>query len=612
MDFKLFMNSVEENLSLIKTEEELRNWIRNYARSIPEEERGSFLEQIQIRKSRSHNEILQELTDWCAKIEEGEITLSCSGYEEYGESWRDRDWVTEYEDPMGIGAQLKCYYEEAEQAVYDRDYESAGQMYWSLGVLNITADDVYGGEPAELGIEEMVSENLVSLNLKQIASLTLYSTYQAYELPERIPKLYGFFSWHMFENIGIEDMMSAGREPLQEINEFLEAWITYLREQNDSYTSRLLIEAVTFRGGTEGLLEEAKRTANQHPRLYIQVLEQFLQDGAWNRLRDEGMEALRRMNRNMEICDMAARMTAAAATHTGDSKTAVEALKEALCSKPTAANYFRILTCGDGCGRDDMKSVLELAEQMQQEQKERKKKMNKQWKVFDELTERCYTDMIRNTVNMVNWNSSFKLLTEIISDGRAGNPDFAKELYLLDDETDYEHDLQGWMEDYLGELEIREMYAELESVCRKLLGMFAWEEESPSDIRFLLASALEGQGKTQESLNLCREWTAKEPDNPYAVAALVYAKMNANDLEGAEEIVKQHISDSAVCDEDNDVIFAAAVRLYQKNGNKEMEKKMDNAREEYDKKLGAYLMGLGDEFEFGDEEEFVDDELPFN
>ena len=339
-------------------EEELRNWIRNYARSIPEEERGSFLEQIQIRKSRSHKEILQELTDWCAKIEEGEITLSCSGYEEYGESWWDRDWVTEYEDPMGIGAQLKCYYEEAEQAVY------------------ITADDVYGGEPAELGIEEMVSENLVSLNLKQIASLTLYSTYQAYELPERIPKLYGFFSWHMFENIGIEDMMSAGREPLQEINEFLEAWITYLREQNDSYTSRLLIEAVTFRGGTEGLLEEAKRTANQHPRLYIQVLEQFLQDGAWNRLRDEGMEALRRMNRNMEIRDMAARMTATAATHTGDSKTAVEALKEAFCSKPTAANYFRILTCGDGCGRDDMKSVLELAEQMQQEQKERQKQDN--------------------------------------------------------------------------------------------------------------------------------------------------------------------------------------------------------------------------------------------
>lgn len=32
-------------------------------------------------------------------------------------------------------------------------------------------------------------------------------------------------------------------------------------EETDSYTSRLLIEAVTFRSGTDGLLEEAKRNA---------------------------------------------------------------------------------------------------------------------------------------------------------------------------------------------------------------------------------------------------------------------------------------------------------------------------------------------------------------
>lgn len=71
MDFKSFMNTVEENLSLIKTEDELRNWIRNYARSIPEEERGSFLEQMQTRKPRSHKEILKELTD-CWKRQSGQ------------------------------------------------------------------------------------------------------------------------------------------------------------------------------------------------------------------------------------------------------------------------------------------------------------------------------------------------------------------------------------------------------------------------------------------------------------------------------------------------------------------------------------------------------------
>lgn len=63
-------------------------------------------------------------------------------------------------------------------------------------------------------------------------------------------------------------------------------------------------------------------------------------------------------------------MTAAAAMYTGDGRNAAEALKEAFCSKPTAANYFRVLTCSaDGCRRDDMKSALKLADRMQREQK---------------------------------------------------------------------------------------------------------------------------------------------------------------------------------------------------------------------------------------------------
>ena len=38
-----------------------------------------------------------------------------------------------------------------------------------------------------------------------------------------------------------------------------------------------------------------------------------------------------------------------------------------------------------------------------------------------------------------------------------------------------------------------------------------------------------------------------------------------------------------------------------------MEKKMDDILEEYDKKLGEYLTGLGEE-----DLEFIDDEMPFN
>lgn len=167
--------------------------------------------------------------------------------------------------------------------------------------------------------------------------------------------------------------------------------------------------------------------------------------------------------------------------------------------------------------------------------------------------------------------------------------------------------MQGWLEDYLDELDVHEMYLELETVCRKLLKLFAWREEYPSEIRFLLASALGNRGKTEEARKYCEDWEADEKDNPLAAAALIYAKIREKDFEGAEEVVRRYITEDTVCTEENDVIFTAALRLYKERGNKEMEKKIDDALEQYDEKLGEYLMGMEEE-----EFDFMDDELPFN
>lgn len=171
----------------------------------------------------------------------------------------------------------------------------------------------------------------------------------------------------------------AGGEPLEQMDAFLEAWISYLREQNDRYTSKLLMEAVTLRGGDEGLLEEAKRTANRHPQLYIQILDKFFRNEDWRKLKEEGMEALGLMDRRMEIRDKAARMAASGAMHMGDHVSAREALKEAFYSKATAANYFRIITCesqedesdcltqGQSGSAVGTREILEQTEQLQKE-----------------------------------------------------------------------------------------------------------------------------------------------------------------------------------------------------------------------------------------------------
>lgn len=346
MEFKIFMKTVEQEIAKFKSESEIKEWLANYARTIPEKERESFLTHFQKRKERTHNELLKTVTDWCQKIDNEEITLSYSEYESYGEGYWDRDWVTEYEDPAGIGKQLERFYDLAEQCVYDRDYKTASLIYWNLGTLQVAAEsDEDWGDSVELGIEEMVSEELISVDSKRIAALTLYSAYQSSKPDVRAQKIYGYFSWGMFKEIRIEDMLSAGTEALEQVDEFMESWITYLREQTDRYTARLLEEAVIYQKGTEGLLEEAKRCANQHPRLFIEVLEKFYSDEKWDRLRTEGIEALKLMDRKMKIRGKAARLAAAGARKINDRENEKYACIEAFYSEYSSENFLRMITC---------------------------------------------------------------------------------------------------------------------------------------------------------------------------------------------------------------------------------------------------------------------------
>lgn len=54
MDFKVFMRSVEQEIEKIKSESELREWIQDYARTIREEDRETFLKQFQKKERYTH------------------------------------------------------------------------------------------------------------------------------------------------------------------------------------------------------------------------------------------------------------------------------------------------------------------------------------------------------------------------------------------------------------------------------------------------------------------------------------------------------------------------------------------------------------------------------
>ena len=231
---------------------------------------------------------------------------------------------------------------------------------------------------------------------------------------------------------------------------------------------------------------------------------------------------------------------------------------------------------------------------------------SKKWNEFQKLTEKCYACLAGIEKDHGCWQKAFEVLKEIIADVRSSQPEHFAELYQLDEDTDFRYDIEGWLEDYLDEIDMREEHEKTLEVCDDLLGMFQWEVEKPSNINFLKASALEKLGRNEEALQFCRQWMVREPDNVMAVAANIYADIKSHDFEDAENLIKKHIHEETCCTEENDILFTAASAFYKASGNKKEQKRMERALEEYEEELEKYLMGLDDEDLL-----FDDDDDPF-
>lgn len=229
--------------------------------------------------------------------------------------------------------------------------------------------------------------------------------------------------------------------------------------------------------------------------------------------------------------------------------------------------------------------------------------LNKKWKKFDQLTGKCYLNMIGAEKDGSCWGQAFELMKEIILEERKSNPEFAYELELIDEITDYAFDIQGWLEDCLDEIDMKEDYEALLKMCNDLLDLFGWPEYTGSDIKFRKATVLRDLGRTKEAVEFCKEWMQKEPENIVAATAGVYAFIGVKEYNDAEKIVDKFIADKMTCLEENEIMFIAASRLYEATRKMKEKKEIDKAIEKYDEQVEEYFMNLAfDE----------DGELPFD
>lgn len=192
--------------------------------------------------------------------------------------------------------------------------------------------------------------------------------------------------------------------------------------------------------------------------------------------------------------------------------------------------------------------------------------MEKLWKRLEQQMAQSYEGMVKEDSDMMVWNRAFETLTEIVEYGRRKYGDFAKELFILDGSTDFIFDLKVWLDDYMEFLEQEEEQEQLEKVCRRLLGLFAWEQASASEIRFRLALTMLSLNKKKESVDFCERWYGQDENDPSAATALIYAWIADGRFRDAQKVADFWLDKEDGYTEENAEVFGAAALLHNISG----------------------------------------------
>lgn len=342
MNYNEFMKSVDEKLATM-SEKEKTKWIYNIARAVNEHDRSRFLNSIDGKKEyRLAIYDKDELEEWCKKIEAGKIYFECNGYEEYGQDYWDNDFVYEYYDPFEIENKLSSTFKVAEDLLFQKEYKQASDLYELLLNMHFSVLDIDTEEWSEMGIEEIIDNELINIDIKPIILNVMYVIFQTDTGKERAVDLYNYLTWDICEHIKIEEIFITGPEELSGIDSFMEEWICFLKDEEGDKSGELLLEACLYQGGISCLFKAARVEFSRHPVLYKYACEYLFNENRDLECEKLGLEAISLISENLIIRGKIAEITSKAATRLKHTDVVEKCYEAVFYSHSTLNNYLQL------------------------------------------------------------------------------------------------------------------------------------------------------------------------------------------------------------------------------------------------------------------------------
>lgn len=350
MKLPQFLNCVDENVNN-SNHAKLAAFIHEIARKLPEEKREDFLSFLQNIDDESinndgKNEVIKQIEETITKLDkisQGEVTLDSEFNEEYDDWYNpDADEYIFYDRDrllVDINKAICLIHQSVDMDLFDKGYQLCERL---LKLEVNSTGDYFELYSSSLTLKQLYQHELICVDYPELKKECIYLAYMANNISNRAENMYNFFNYFNDNELSLDEIAKMGNHELINFNEFLPLWIDYLGNKTDHCTSKLLNEALLMVNDNEVLLNTARKFKDDHPELYLQLLELNKDNDLDEKMLDIGLEAINVLSNEMLIRSKIALLTAYYADKL--SKTAIKenCWLEAFKSDTSITNYMRL------------------------------------------------------------------------------------------------------------------------------------------------------------------------------------------------------------------------------------------------------------------------------
>lgn len=293
MEYREYMEAVKQLIDDMN-EKEKTEWLFAYAKSISNQDREKFVNDLKNIKKQDTNFNKKEFDCFIDDVNNKKSIIFYD--DEYYDYDYKYDFEIDYYDNDCIGYKAKYYFEIANDLLFSYCFDDAYYIYSRLFTLDIILRNEDIDENEYITFIELIEKDIVHINA--IEFLKGYG-YLLLLIEKDCNKFYQVMN--LYYSISIDDILAYGPKEISDIDIFINKWIHYLMKMSGDKAATLLTNACLYNDDVTQLLNVCRQCYQLHPSMYKKVCQLYMKNKDYEQAKMVAKEACENIVGDLKI-----------------------------------------------------------------------------------------------------------------------------------------------------------------------------------------------------------------------------------------------------------------------------------------------------------------------